>query len=88
MGCKKGATKRNPKKGRYKCTECGVVVKKKDDVCEPAKIKKGAAEIEFVQSKRISSASSPSLPAEIEKAPMPPRRARSHSPLRYSMGAR
>jgi len=40
MGCKKGATKRNPKKGRYKCTECGVVVKKKDDVCEPAKIKK------------------------------------------------
>jgi len=40
MGCKKSAPKGKPKQGRYKCTDCGVVVKKKSDVCEPKKIKK------------------------------------------------
>jgi hypothetical protein len=40
MGCKKGAPKKKPKRGRFKCTECGTVVKKKADVCDPKKIKK------------------------------------------------
>jgi hypothetical protein len=41
MECKKGKTKFKPKKpGRYECDDCGAVVKKKDDVCEPKKIKK------------------------------------------------
>ena len=61
MGCKKGVARKKPKKGRFKCTECGAVVKKKADVCDPSKIKKKAR--------------SP-LRAGIEKAPMPPRRAR------------
>ena len=40
MGCKKGAAKKRPKKGRFACVECGAVVKKKGDVCEPKKLKK------------------------------------------------
>jgi len=40
MGCKKKKTEAKPKPGRFKCTDCGAVVKKKDQVCEPKKIKK------------------------------------------------
>ena len=40
MGCKKKKTEAQPKPGRFKCTDCGAVVKKKDQVCEPKKIKK------------------------------------------------
>ena len=39
MSCKKGESSAKPKKGRYRCTDCGAVVKKKDEVCEPKKIK-------------------------------------------------
>jgi hypothetical protein len=41
MSCKKGETKTKPKPGRYRCKECGAVVKKKKqkDLCEPKKIK-------------------------------------------------
>jgi hypothetical protein len=42
MGCKKGTSKVKPKPGRYRCGECGTVVKKKKkkDLCEPKKIKR------------------------------------------------
>jgi transcription initiation factor TFIIIB Brf1 subunit/transcription initiation factor TFIIB len=43
MGCrKKGSSKTAPKAkpGRFECTDCGAVAKKKDQVCEPKKIKK------------------------------------------------
>ena len=40
MGCKKGKSKTKPKTGRYECKDCGAVVKKKDKVCDPRKIKK------------------------------------------------
>jgi hypothetical protein len=43
MGCKKGKSKIKRKPGRYTCTECGAVVKKKNDACEPKKIKKKSA---------------------------------------------
>jgi hypothetical protein len=39
MACKKGTSKKKRTRGRFKCTECGAVVKKKADVCEPKKIK-------------------------------------------------
>ncbi|MCU0305822.1 MAG: hypothetical protein MUC56_17355 [Thermoanaerobaculales bacterium] len=39
MSCRKGKSKTDPKSGRYRCTDCGAVVKKKDEVCEPAKLK-------------------------------------------------
>ena len=40
MSCRKGKSKVKPKPGRYRCTDCGAVVKKKTDVCEPKKVKK------------------------------------------------
>jgi len=40
MSCKKGKSKLRPKPGRYKCRDCGAVVKAKNEVCEPKKIKK------------------------------------------------
>jgi len=40
MGCKKKNPKATPKNGRYRCDDCGTVVKKKNEVCEPKKIKK------------------------------------------------
>jgi len=41
MSCKKGESKAKPKPGRYRCKDCGAVVKKKkkEDLCEPKKIK-------------------------------------------------
>jgi hypothetical protein len=39
MSCRKGKSKAKPKKGRYACDDCGAVVKKKADVCDPKKIK-------------------------------------------------
>jgi transcription initiation factor TFIIIB Brf1 subunit/transcription initiation factor TFIIB len=38
MSCKKGESSSKPKKGRYRCKDCGAVVKKKAEVCEPKKI--------------------------------------------------
>lgn len=40
MGCKKKKPRDKPKAGRYRCDDCGAVVKKKDEVCDPKKIKK------------------------------------------------
>jgi hypothetical protein len=42
MGCKKPRNKPVPKAkpGRFKCDDCGAVVKKKDQACSPKKIKK------------------------------------------------
>ena len=40
MSCRKGKPKEKPKLGRYRCKDCGAVVKKKSDVCEPKKVKK------------------------------------------------
>ena len=40
MGCRRGKSKSKPKAGTYRCTECGAVVAKKKDVCEPKKISK------------------------------------------------
>ena len=40
MSCRKGKPKEKPKLGRYRCKDCGAVVKKKRDVCEPKKVKK------------------------------------------------
>jgi hypothetical protein len=41
MSCKKGESTAKPKPGRYRCKDCGAVVKKqeKKDLCEPKKIK-------------------------------------------------
>ena len=39
MSCRKGKSKAKPKKGRFECTDCGAVVKKKKDICEPKKLK-------------------------------------------------
>jgi len=41
MGCKKDESTAKPKPGRYRCKECGAVAKKKkkNDLCEPKKIK-------------------------------------------------
>ena len=40
MGCKKGQSTAKPKSGRYRCKDCQAVVRKKDEVCDPKKIKK------------------------------------------------
>ena len=40
MGCKKKKPKAKLKSGRYRCDDCGAVVKKRDEVCDPKKIKK------------------------------------------------
>ena len=40
MSCRKGKSKVKPKLGRYRCEDCGAVVKKKSDACEPKKVKK------------------------------------------------
>jgi hypothetical protein len=40
MSCLKGESKAKPKPGRFECDDCGAVVKKKSDICEPKKIKK------------------------------------------------
>ena len=39
MGCKKDKAKKDKKDGKYECTKCGAVVKKKDKVCKAKKIK-------------------------------------------------
>jgi hypothetical protein len=41
MSCLKGESKAKPKPGRYRCKDCGAVVKKKDKdkACDPKKIK-------------------------------------------------
>ncbi len=39
MSCKKGESTSKPKKGRYRCKDCGAVVKKKKEACDPKKIK-------------------------------------------------
>jgi len=40
MGCKKSASKGKQKQARYRCADCGAVVQKKSDVCDPKKMKK------------------------------------------------
>ena len=40
MSCKNGKSKVKAKPGRYRCKDCGAVVKKKAKVCDPKKIKK------------------------------------------------
>jgi len=40
MSCKKEKPKVKPKRGRFKCDDCGAVAKSKKNVCEPKKIKK------------------------------------------------
>jgi len=40
MSCQKGKSKAKPKPGRFRCEDCGAVVKKKSDVCDPKKVKK------------------------------------------------
>ena len=39
MNCKNGDSSAKPKPGRYRCTDCDAVVKKKNKVCNPKKIK-------------------------------------------------
>jgi hypothetical protein len=39
MSCQKGKSKAKAKPGRFRCTDCDAVVKKKKDACEPKKIK-------------------------------------------------
>lgn len=39
MSCKKGKSKLAKKAGLYECKKCGAVVKKKDKLCKPKKIK-------------------------------------------------
>jgi hypothetical protein len=43
MSCRKGKSKTKPKKGHFECKDCGAVVKKKNDVCDPKKLKKAKA---------------------------------------------
>ncbi|HSN55944.1 MAG TPA: hypothetical protein VLT32_14825 [Candidatus Sulfomarinibacteraceae bacterium] len=38
MSCRKGKSTAKPKSGRYECADCGAVVKKKKDVCDPQKV--------------------------------------------------
>lgn len=38
MGCKKDKPSKRAKAGRYECTSCGVVRKKKKGLCDPEKI--------------------------------------------------
>ncbi len=39
MGCKKDKPKKSNADGKFECSKCGAVVKKKDKVCKPKKIK-------------------------------------------------
>jgi len=39
MTCRKGESSAKPKPGRFVCKDCGAVVKKKQQVCDPKKIK-------------------------------------------------
>jgi transcription initiation factor TFIIIB Brf1 subunit/transcription initiation factor TFIIB len=39
MKCKEGKSTARLKPGRYRCKDCGAVVKKKKEVCEPEKTK-------------------------------------------------
>ena len=41
MACLKGKSENKPKPGRFKCSKCGAVSKKKDHLCSPKKIKEG-----------------------------------------------
>lgn len=43
MSCRKGKSTAKPKPGRFRCEDCGAVVKKKSEVCEPEKVKKSGA---------------------------------------------
>jgi len=40
MSCLKDTGKRKLKLGHFRCKDCGVVAKKKKQLCEPKKIKK------------------------------------------------
>ena len=40
MSCNKGTTNVKLKPGRFKCTDCGAVAKKRKGVCEPKKVRK------------------------------------------------
>ncbi len=40
MPCSRDKKKKEPKKGRYLCKNCGQVRKNKDKLCEPKKVKK------------------------------------------------
>jgi len=40
MSCRKKKSKTKRKPGRFECSDCGAVVKKKKDVCDPKKLKK------------------------------------------------
>jgi hypothetical protein len=40
MGCRKGESEHKHKPGRYKCSRCAAVSKKKGHLCKPKKIKK------------------------------------------------
>jgi len=40
MSCRKGKSKVKAKPGRFRCEDCGAVVKKKSAVCDPKKVKK------------------------------------------------
>ena len=39
MSCLKGKSENKPKPGRYVCSKCKAVTKKKGHVCKPKKIK-------------------------------------------------
>jgi hypothetical protein len=39
MGCKKGKSSHKKKADHFECKKCGAVVKKKNKVCKPKKIK-------------------------------------------------
>ncbi|MDF7806040.1 hypothetical protein P4E94_01235 [Pontiellaceae bacterium B12219] len=39
MGCRKDKPKKPREPGKFECAKCGAVVKKKDKVCKPKKIK-------------------------------------------------
>jgi hypothetical protein len=40
MSCNKGTTNVKLKPGRFQCTDCGAVDKKRKGVCEPKKVRK------------------------------------------------
>ncbi|HOC42472.1 MAG TPA: hypothetical protein PKJ99_05560 [Thermoanaerobaculales bacterium] len=40
MSCRKGKSTARAKVGAFRCAECGAVVKKKKDACQPKRIKK------------------------------------------------
>ena len=39
MACLKGKSENEPKPGRFRCSKCGAVSKKKKHICKPKKIK-------------------------------------------------